>query len=169
MDDASELRGLYDPRDERDACGVGFVAHAKGTASREIVDNALRLLDGLSHRGAVGCDPHTGDGAGILLQIPHAFLKRECNAAGFALPAAGAYAVGMLFMPREPGERRACELIIETVIAEEGRSILGWRDVPVDPTAIGDMARQTAPTVRQVFIPRGTTGDDAFERKLCVL
>ena len=169
MDEVSATPGLYDPRDERDACGVGFVAHAKGSPSREIVRNALRLLDGLSHRGAVGCDPRTGDGAGILLQVPHAFLKREAAERGITLPSAGAYAVGMLFMPKDAGERRACELIIETIVAEEGRSVLGWRDVPVDPTAIGDLARQTAPAVRQVFIPRGNTGDDAFERKLYVL
>jgi glutamate synthase domain-containing protein 2/glutamate synthase domain-containing protein 1/glutamate synthase domain-containing protein 3 len=169
MDDASAEHGLYDPRDDRDACGVGFVAHAKGSASRQIVANALRLLEGLSHRGAVGCDPRTGDGAGILLQIPHAFLKRQAAECGFTLPSAGAYGVGMLFLPRDPGERRACELIIETVIAEEGRSIVGWRDVPVDSSAIGDLARQTAPAVRQLFIPRGNTGDDAFERKLYVM
>src|SRR5262245_25126920 len=100
MDEASVPRGLYDPRDERDACGVGFVAHSKGSASRDIVNHALRLLDGLSHRGAVGCDPRTGDGAGILLQVPHAFLKRECAEIGITLPAAGAYGVAMLFMPR---------------------------------------------------------------------
>jgi glutamate synthase (ferredoxin) len=169
MDDATAAHGLYDPRDERDACGVGFVANAKGIVSRDIVHQALLLLRGLSHRGAVGCDPHTGDGAGILFQIPHTFLKHEAATLGFTLPTAGAYGVGMLFLPADPGERRACELIIETVIAEEGRSVLGWRDVPVDATAIGDLARTTAPAVRQVFIPRGTTGDDAFERKLYVL
>ena len=89
MDDTAEGRGLYDPREDRDACGVGFVAHAKGSASREIVHDALRLLQGLSHRGAVGCDPHTGDGAGILLQVPHTFFKRELASIGVRLPAAG--------------------------------------------------------------------------------
>jgi len=109
MEDTAEGRGLYDPREDRDACGVGFVAHAKGSASREIVRDALRLLQGLSHRGAVGCDPHTGDGAGILLQVPHTFFKRELASIGVRLPAAGAYGVGMLFLPNDPGERRACE------------------------------------------------------------
>jgi len=169
MQDDAAPQGLYDPRDNRDACGVGFVAHARGSASREIVHDALLLLKGLSHRGAVGCDPNTGDGAGILLQVPHAFLEREMASTGSRLPAAGAYGVGMLFLPSDRGERRACELTIETIVADEGRTILGWRDVPVDPSTIGDLARRTAPTVRQLFIPRGTTGDEAFERKLYVL
>ena len=169
MDDRSAPQGLYDPSDERDACGVGFIAHVKGSPSHEIVHDALRLLEGLSHRGAVGCDPHTGDGAGILLQIPHTFFARQLSAIGIRLPATGRYAVGMLFLPADPGERRACELVLETVIADEGRSLLCWRDVPVDPTAIGDVARASAPTIRQVFIARGGMTEAAFERKLYII
>ena len=169
MDDRSAPQGLYDPTDERDACGVGFIAHVKGSPSHDIVHNALRLLEGLSHRGAVGCDPHTGDGAGILMQIPHTFLVRQLALAGLRLPAAGRYAVGMLFLPNDPGERRACELVLETIVADEGRTLLGWRDVPVDLGAIGEVARKSAPTIRQVFIARDGMTEAAFERKLYII
>jgi len=118
MDDGlTQQEGLYDPkRDERDACGVGFVAHVRGTASHEIVRQGLTLLENLAHRGAVGCDPCSGDGAGIVVQLPHEFLRREASELGIDLPRLGGYAVGMIFLPTDPGERRACELVLENIV-----------------------------------------------------
>jgi len=163
--------GLYDPQFEHDACGVGFVAHIKGEKSHAIVEKALGVLVNLAHRGACGCDPETGDGAGILLQIPDAFFRAELEAQGVTLPPAGRYGVGMLFLPRDAAERRLCEETVERLAAAEGQAILAWRDVPVDNTKIGEVARTVEPVIRQVFIARGpnTPDDSAFERKLYVL
>jgi hypothetical protein len=147
--------GLYDPAYEHDGCGIGFVAHVGGTRSHDVVRQGLTLLDNLSHRSAVGCDPCTGDGSGILLQIPHAFLARECADGGPPLPEPGAYGVGMLFLPRAPAARHACEALVEHAIAEEGCVALGWRDVPTDEASLGDVARRTMPAVRQVFVAPG--------------
>ena len=158
--------GLYDPAFEHDACGIGFVAHARGERSNAIVRQALELLDNLSHRSAVGCDPCTGDGAGILLQLPHAFLRQACAAAGVALPDAGAYAAGMLFLPAERAERETCEALAEATLRAEGLRLLGWRDVPVDPGQAGDLARQTLPAVRQLFVARDGMEARAFDRAL---
>jgi glutamate synthase (NADPH/NADH) large chain len=170
MDDGLTQQGLYDPRrDERDACGVGFVAHVRGTASHEIVRQGLTLLENMAHRGAVGCDPCSGDGAGIVVQLPHEFLRREATRLGIDLPRPGGYAVGMLFLPTDPGERRACELVLEGIVADEGQIVLGWRDVPVVLDAVGPVARAAAPVFRQVFIGRGKTEKKAFERKLYVI
>ncbi|MDB4882445.1 MAG: hypothetical protein JWL95_1211 [Gemmatimonadetes bacterium] len=170
MDDGLTQQGLYDQKnDERDACGVGFVAHVRGAASHEIVRQGLTLLENLSHRGAVGCDPCTGDGAGIVVQLPHEFFRREAGLLGIELPRPGGYAVGMLFLPTDAGERRACELVIERIVAEEGQHVLGWRDVPADLSAVGPVARAAAPVFRQVFIGRGKTEKRAFERKLYVI
>jgi glutamate synthase domain-containing protein 1 len=170
MDDGETQHGVYDPRDERDACGVGFVAHVRGTASHAIVRQGLTLLENMAHRGAVGCDPCTGDGAGITVQLPHEFFRREAATLGIDLPRPGGYAVGMLFLPTDAGERRACELLLENIVDEEGQHVLGWRDVPVDLSEVGPVARSAAPVFRQVFIARGrTTEKKAFERKLYVI
>ena len=164
-------QGLYDPRQERDACGVGFVAHIKGLKSHERVREGLRILENLTHRGAVGADPLVGDGAGILLQIPDAFLRAKCAAHGLTLPAEGGYGVGMLFLPRADAARAACEKVVADRIAAEGQQLLGWRDVPVNSDILGKNVRAVEPVVRQVFIGRGRhcADQDAFERKLFVI
>ena len=164
-------QGLYDPRQERDACGVGFVAHIKGKKSHDMVRQGLRILENLTHRGAVGADPLAGDGAGILLQVPDAFLRAQCSARAIELPEAGGYGVGMLFMPRDAAARAACEQIIAGKIAAEGQQLLGWRDVPVDNSSLGAGVKAVEPVVRQVFIGRGKNCADAdhFERKLFVI
>ncbi len=166
-----EQQGLYDPQHERDACGVGFVAHIKGQASHERVSEGLQILENLTHRGAVGADPLAGDGAGILIQIPDAFLRKAAAKNKVALPAAGEYGVGMLFLPREKVAREACEKIVESKIKAEGQRLLGWRDVPVDNSGLGESVKVVEPFVRQVFIARGkkTADQDAFERKLFVI
>src|SRR5919206_2708263 len=169
MSEFPPRQGLYDPRYERDACGIGFVAHIGGTRSHGIVQKGLELLDNMSHRGAVGCDPCTGDGAGVLLQVPRSFLARACADAGLELPANGAYGVGMLFLPRDAAERRACELLVERAVVEEGARLLGWRDVPTDETVLGEVSARGAPVVRQLFVARGTMSEGAFERKLYVI
>ena len=164
-------QGLYDPRNEHDACGVGFVAHIKGKASHDRVSQGLQILENLTHRGAVGADPLAGDGAGILIQIPDQFLRDEMNWGGIQLPPAGDYGVGMLFLPRDPVARAACEKIIADKVVAEGQTIVGWRDVPVDNSTLGESVKALEPVVRQVFIGRGktTTDQDAFERKLFVI
>ncbi|HQF71356.1 MAG TPA: glutamate synthase subunit alpha, partial [Promineifilum sp.] len=167
-------QGLYDPRYEHDACGTGFVAHVKGQRSHAIVADALTVLDNLSHRGARGSEPNTGDGAGILTQLPHAFFAAEAARLGFHLPPAGEYGVGMLFLPRDPAQRLACERQLAGLVATEGHTLLGWRDVPTDNRALGATAVASEPVVRQVFIGRGpatgAAGDAlAFERALFVL
>ena len=168
--------GLYDPAYEHDACGAGFVVHTKGRASHDIIHKALTVLYNLRHRGACGCEANTGDGAGILLQLPHLFLRRMCEEK-FALPAPGEYGVGMCFLPRDPVVRRACEQRFEDVVAQEGQRVLGWRTVPTHGESIGETARASEPIVRQVFIEqsaeiaRQVEGGDgmAFERKLYVI
>jgi glutamate synthase (NADPH/NADH) large chain len=164
-------QGLYDPRHERDACGVGFVAHIKGRPSHDIVRQGLQILVNLTHRGAVGADPLAGDGAGILIQVPDAFLRKCCAAKGVTLPAAGEYGVGMVFLPRDAFARAACEKVIADKIAAEGQKLLGWRNVPVDNSSLGESVKAVEPVVRQVFIGRGKNCKDAdsFERKLFVI
>src|SRR6187200_529482 len=126
-------QGLYSPSDEHDACGVGFVAHIKGTRSHSIVRSALDLLINLEHRGACGSDPDTGDGAGILIQTPDRFFRKVL---GFELPEAGAYGAGLVFLPHDPAARAHCKAIVERIIGEEGQRLLGWREVPIDLKAI---------------------------------
>ena len=164
-------QGLYDPRHEHDACGVGFVAHIKGKKSHDIVEKGLTILNNLRHRGATGADPLHGDGAGLLVQIPDAFFRDEMAKAGVKLPKAGAYGVGMVFLPRNPAARAACVREIERAITNEGQQRLGWRDVPVDDSTLGPTARKTAPIIRQVFVGagRGSLDRDAFERKLYII
>ncbi|MCI0396404.1 MAG: glutamate synthase large subunit [Chloroflexi bacterium] len=164
-------QGLYHPQFEHDACGIGFVADVQGCRSNAIVRQALAVLLSLAHRGATGAEPNTGDGAGILLQLPHAFLQQVGTAEGIELPAAGDYGVGMVFLPQEPAQRRLCEERLEAIIREEGQQFLGWRTVPTDNRLLGETARAAEPCIRQVFIGRSPAlaGGDAFERKLYVI
>ena len=164
-------RGLYDPAREHDACGVGFVAQMKNRKSHDIVAMGLKVLENLDHRGAVGADAHGGDGCGMLVQIPHDFFAGEAERLGFALPEPGHYGVGFLFLPRDGGGRAIVEEIVAQVVADEGQVLLGWRDVPTDPSQLGDSTRATAPVCRQVFIGRGegVADETAFERHLFVL
>ncbi|MCC0053257.1 MAG: glutamate synthase large subunit [Rhodobiaceae bacterium] len=160
-------QGLYNPRNEHDACGVGFIAHMKNVASRKVVVDGLAMLENLTHRGAVGADPLAGDGAGMLVQIPHAFLSEECGKLGFTLPAPGDYGVGCFFMPRDDAGRALIVDLLEKTAAEEGLAVLGWRDVPVDNSCLSDGVRATEPLHMQVFIARPADLDEAaFERKL---
>ena len=163
-------QGLYTPANEHDACGLGFVANVKGVKSHEIIQKGLQILINLTHRGACGCDPETGDGAGILIQIPHKFFARECGKLGFTLPEPGQYGVGMVFLPVDRQQRLVCEGILERIAREEGLSILGWRDTPVDPDAIGRHARASQPYIEQIFI-RSASGmpQDELERRLYVV
>jgi glutamate synthase (NADPH) large chain len=163
-------RGLYHPRHEHDACGIGFVASIEGQKSHEIVLKGIEILINLKHRGACGCDPKTGDGAGILIQTPHAFFERECAQLGFTLPAPGEYGVGMVFLPVDPHERILCEGLLEKITRENGLTLLGWRDTPINGNTIGRLARNTQPYIEQIFIRRGPEMDqDALERKLYVV
>ena len=161
-------QGLYDPRNEHDACGVGFVVHIKGQKSHAIVRQGLELLTNLTHRGAVGADPKAGDGAGILIQIPDTFLRAQC---GFDLPKQGDYAVGMVFLPQDTKERAVCEKFLTDFIAQEQAVLLGWRDVPVNNDSLGESVKSVEPVVRQIFIGRGANcpDQDSFERKLFVI
>jgi len=164
-------QGLYHPSYEHDACGVGFVAHIKGRKSHGIVEQGLSVLKNLSHRGAVGYDPKLSDGAGCLIQIPDRFFREEMAKQGVKLPPAGQYGVGMVFLPRDPASRIACEYEIERAIKDEGQHILGWRDVPVDNSDLAEPAKKLEPVIRQVFIGRGrgVTVTDALERKLYII
>ena len=132
---------LYDPTRERAACGVGFVADIDGRRSNQILRHALTVLVNLRHRGACGCEPNTGDGAGVLFQTPHAFFRAVCGAAGIELPAPGAYGVGMVFLPSDPQQRRACEARLEKTVREAGQTVLGWRTVPTNDATLGATAR----------------------------
>ncbi len=169
---AAAATGLYDPRFEHDACGVGFVAHIKGAKSHDIVTQALKILEHLNHRGAVGADPLMGDGAGILLQIPDSLYRADMAVQGVELPPLGEYGVGMVFLPKEHASRLACEEELERAIAAEGQVLLGWRDVPVDrELPMSPTVRAKEPVIRQVFIGRGSDVivQDALERKLYVI
>ena len=160
-------RGLYHPQHEHDACGMGLVANIRGEKSHEIIRKGLEVLINLTHRGAAGCDPETGDGAGILIQIPHDFFKRECAELGWRLPEPGAYGVAMCFLPVERHSRLQCEGVFERIAKEEGCAILGWRDTPVNGDAIGREARNSQPYIEQLFIGRPQDLDEeTFERLL---
>ena len=166
-----EAQGLYDPALEKDSCGVGFVADMKRGKSHGIIEMGLQILLNLDHRGAVGADPKAGDGCGMLVQIPHRFLSEECAKLGFTLPAAGDYAVGHVFLPRDAEGRKICEALIEKIVADEGQHFLGWRDVPVNTACLGESVKPTEPTHRQIFIGKGTgiADTDGFERRLFIL
>ncbi|WP_022982448.1 glutamate synthase-related protein [Ideonella sp. B508-1] len=164
--------GLYQPEAEKDACGVGFVAHIKGNKDHRIIEQGLKILENLDHRGAVGADKLMGDGAGILIQIPDDFFRAEMAAQGVELPPPGEYGVGMIFLPKEHASRLACEQELERAIKAEGQVLLGWRDVPVDQDMpMSPTVRKTEPIIRQVFIGRGPDiiVPDALERKLYVI
>src|SRR5439155_25916599 len=163
--------GLYDPSLEKDSCGVGFIANIKGKKSHEIVADALSILCNLEHRAAVGADPRAGDGAGILVQIPHAFFSRKAAEIGFKLPEPGHYAIGALFMPKETAWRKVIQSIIAEQIKEEGLVLLGWRDVPSDNASPGATVKPTEPYHMQVFIGRNGTAktEEEVERTLYIL
>ena len=163
-------QGLYHPNQEHDACGLGFVVNINGEPSHDIIKKGIQILINLTHRGACGCDPETGDGAGILIQVPHKFFTRECAKLGFTLPAPGQYGVGMCFLPVEPQQRLLAEGIIERISREEGLTVLGWRDTPIEVDAIGRVARASQPYIEQIFIRSGNgMTQDQLERKLYVI
>ena len=165
-DGQNPANGLYNPRNERDACGIGMICSIKNVASRKIVEDGLKLLCNLEHRGAVGADPKAGDGAGILTQLPHAFF--EAQKLGFDLPKPGHYGIAQLFTPQEAADRKIVEDAYEAAVASEGLTVLGWRDVPVDSSVLGESVKPTEPCHRQLFIGRGEAikDEEHFERKL---
>jgi glutamate synthase (ferredoxin) len=164
-------QGLYDPQFEHDACGLGFVVNMKGKKSHQMVSDALQILVNLDHRGAVGAEANTGDGAGILIQVPHDFFVTEAARLGFKLPAIGQYGVGQFFLPPNPAERAAIKSELAKIISEEGQTLLGWRDVPVNNSSLGKTAIAAEPFMEQVFVGRNAALKDeaAFERKLYVI
>jgi len=165
-------QGLYDPAQEHDACGVGFVANIRGEKSHSVVEQGIEVLVRLEHRGACGCDPDTGDGAGLLVQVPDAFLRREMRGLGVELPEPGRYAPGMVFLARDEAVAARQMELFEEQVRSEGQQVLGWREVPHRPDAVGRMARQGLPRIRQLFVAaRGAAAQDpdAFERKLYVI
>src|SRR6476619_5784896 len=153
---------------ERDACGVGFVAHIKGERSRSIVDQGLEVLRRLSHRAAVGADPETGDGAGILMQLPEKFFRAEGARLGLNLPPNRRFAIGNIFLPPDPGLRAACEGLLESAIRDEGQAVIGWRDVPIDLHHVGRVARDVLPVFRQVYVRMRRVPPSAWERFLYI-
>jgi glutamate synthase (NADPH/NADH) large chain len=160
-----ERQGLYDPAFEHEACGVGFVATLDGTPSHELIAQGLRILENLTHRGAAGSDPLTGDGAGILLQLPHALYAAELGSEGIDLPGPGDYAVAMCFFSPEPALCREQQAVLEAAVLHHGQRVIAWRDVPVDMSALGPVARDSCPSIRQLFIGR-TCDKSSFERVL---
>ncbi len=146
--------GLYDPLNEHDACGLGFVAELRRSSSHEIVERGLEILKRLAHRGAAGSDPDTGDGAGILLQIPHEFYERVLAKEGKELPLAGDYAVGQAFLSQNPTKRFAQMKTLEDIVRYHNQKVIGWRDVPIDPRVVGPVARASMPVMKQLFIAR---------------
>jgi len=164
-------QGLYDPAHEHDACGVGFIAHIKGQKSHAIIKQGLQILKNLTHRGATGADPLQGDGAGILIQIPDAFLRGACGKLGITLPPVGQYGVGMVFLPREAASRMACEQELARAVAAEGQTLLGWRDVPTDNSGLGVGVKAIEPVIRQIFIGQGNKAmnQNDLERKLYII
>ncbi|MEG3881659.1 glutamate synthase large subunit [Microcoleus sp. herbarium7] len=165
-----QKQGLYDPQFEHDACGVGFIVHVKGNKSHEIVEQALTILLNLDHRGACGCEPNTGDGAGILMQVPHKFLKKVAAAQNIELPEAGEYGVGAIYSSRDRTQRENGKRIFAEIAAEESCPVLGWREVPTDNSSLGDTAKASEPFMQQVFLSRPAGMDEAaFERKLYVI
>ncbi len=166
-----EARGLYDPRYEKDSCGIGFVANIKNAGSHTIINHGLTILKNLTHRGAVGADPRAGDGAGMLLQLPDQFLRSEAGTLGFQLPPSGHYGLGMIHMPVDPDLRTLCQNRLEELIAAEGQDVLGWRTVPCDPSFLSETTREKAPIIRQIMVAAGNDWVDQsqFERRLYII
>ncbi|MDB5391898.1 MAG: gltB, partial [Planctomycetaceae bacterium] len=163
-------QGLYRPEYEHDACGLGFICHIKGVKSHKVVTDALQILVNLTHRGACGCDAETGDGAGIVVQMPDKFLQKKCQELGIKLPAVGDYACGLVFLPTDAAQRAECEKIFEQIVVGEGQKFLGWRDLKRDSSVIGETARKGEPFIRQIFIGRGdATTAEKFGVKLYVI
>ncbi|NLE02585.1 MAG: glutamate synthase subunit alpha, partial [Fibrobacter sp.] len=162
-------QGLYDPFWEHDACGVGFVVNVNGQRSHQIVSDGITILKKLAHRGAVGGDSKTGDGAGMLIQIPHNFLAKECSKLGIELPQEGSYGAAMLFLPQDTAKREKAISLIKDTVSKEGGTILGWRDVPVCPDCLGDMARNSMPFIAQFFATFGELNGEVLERKLYIV
>jgi len=164
-------QGLYEPQFEKDSCGVGFVCNISGEKSSDIIKQGLKVLERLAHRGAVGADPKTGDGAGILIQIPHEFFVSACKKIGINLSASGSYGTGLIFLPQNPKERQFCKAIFSRITKKEGQNLLGWREVPVNNSTIGKGAKETQPAIEQVFIEKNVDIKDqlVFERKLYVI
>src|SRR5438105_3854358 len=164
-------QGLYDPQFEHDACGVGFVVNIKGKKSHQIIEQGLQILLNLDHRGACGCEVNTGDGAGILIQMPDKFLQKVAPLAGINLPELGSYGVGMLFLPPDATERANAERIFGEIVVQEGQTLLGWRDIPTNNSTLGNTAKDAEPVMRQVFVARNGNLRDALaiERKLYVI
>ncbi len=164
-------QGLYDPQFEHDACGVGFVVNMKGKKSHEIIRQGLTILEKLDHRGAVGCEPNTGDGAGILLQMPDAFLRKVCAPLEIELPAPGCYGVAMVFTSPEATVLNSARHVLERLVAEEGLNLIGWRDVPTNNSSLGNTAKAGEPKVRQLFLSRGENcvDEQAFNRQLYII
>jgi len=147
-------QGLYNPENEHDSCGVGFVCNINGKKSNDIVKKGLKILNRLAHRGAVGADPETGDGAGILIQLPHDFLSKVTEKEKIELPSPGEYGTGIVFLPKDFNERSFCREVLHKVIEEEKQLLLGWRKVPVDNSKIGTNAKETQPSIEQIFIKK---------------
>jgi glutamate synthase (NADPH/NADH) large chain len=166
LSDPYRVRGLYDPRLHHDTCGVAFVATLHREPTHKIVSSGLEALRNLGHRGATGSDPLSGDGAGILIQLPDALLRRD---SGLSLPAPGAYGVGMVFLPQDAAARRDCEALIATACHDEGLRLAGWRDVPVEPACAGPTALAGMPVIRQLFVGAFGLEGDTLERRLYVL
>ena len=166
-------QGLYDPTNEKDSCGVGFIAHIKGRASHAIMEDALVMFHRMDHRGACGCEANTGDGAGILTSLPHEYLRKvAARDAGIQLPETGRYGVGMSFLPKDESARKECKEIVEQKIIEQGQQVLGWRLVPTDAKGanIGPTSLSAEPTIEQVFVAAADDLEqDAFERQLYVI
>ncbi|HTB83475.1 MAG TPA: glutamate synthase large subunit [Candidatus Sulfotelmatobacter sp.] len=168
---APEKQGLYDPQFEHDACGLGFVVNIKGKKSHQMVSDALKILVNLDHRGACGCEANTGDGAGLLLQVPYDFFAEEAEKLGFKLPPAGQYGVGQLFLPKDSTQRETVKKELAKIISTEGQTVIGWRDVPTDNSSLGKTAVAAEPHMAQVFVSRDAKikDDEAFERKLYII
>lgn len=164
-----EKQGLYDPAFEKDNCGIGFITSIKGEKSHDIVKKGIEILVNLTHRGAVGADTKTGDGAGIMLQIPDEFFRINCDNLGIELPESGKYAVGMIFLPKETALSYQCEGILERAVEEQGQKVLGWRVVPRDNRSIGETAKGSEPVIKQIFIGSNCENQTDFERNLYII
>jgi glutamate synthase (ferredoxin) len=169
--DTPSAKGLYDPRHEHDSCGVGFIVHLKGQKSHQLVQDGITALEHLNHRGACGCEVNTGDGAGVLIQIPHEFFMHECASLSIRLPARGSYGAGLFFASRDDRARAQAMALFAAIVEEEGQHLLGWRPVPTNNASVGNTALAAEPAMFQAFIGRGSKiiDDDAFERKLYVI